>query len=381
MERWNLMLNEAIKEVDKRSQPARSKKADLSNSLKTVKKVFPRPIDNQIYGQRLRFDIPTQYDNLADIFIKITLSSAGNAAPRTELATRVFKQIQIRTKKGTLLQDLRPLYSLTRVDEITKTPTYDYVQNAIDPDTTFDTNTVTMFLPLFTFFAEDIMFNLPTRSMEPLEVYAVVNDSKEAMGLQTDLSATAFEMHCVFYDTHETEGPEFKIGAPVYGLSPPRTLLKTYDTYYEELQTVPAGSTSARMLITNPNPAYVMHIALVDPLSQAMTQIKTIKMTMAGVEVVDLDYRINFSLDTSEVSLVDSSTISYWFSKEKNRSNYSGLIDFSSSLFPTYLDITFDALPEDYQLHVFFEHLTKLTVSNLGEIVRHPVGYLKIVNQ
>jgi hypothetical protein len=379
MQNFQLMKNDLIAAIDKFAVKDRVPLYDLQNTLKTVKKVKPVPSDRSIYNSKMTFSIPRQYNNLAQAFIKCTLTTVGAALPKSELGTRIFKQIVLQTRNGTILQDIRPLYSLTRIDELTDSPTYNYVQNAIDPEGDFEDNSVTLFLPVFSFFSDSPNSFLATRLLEPLELLCYTNISKESMGLETDLTATSFELHLVYHDSPETKAFESKTGADLfYKDSLPSQLVNSYDVFYEDITPVLTGATTVRVLLRNYNPSYVMHMALVDPTTQSMQQIKSFKLIMAGEEVVDMDYRMNFSTYGNEVSVVDMSTLSYWFSKEKCRLSSSGLIEFSDSFFPTYLELTFDALGSEYDLNVFFEHLTNIQVSKTGTLTRQAVGYLKV---
>ncbi len=379
MNNFKLMYNDLINSVESNSVATRPLIPNLSNTMKLTRRVKPTFIGpSTIYNQRLLFQVPREPNGLAQIFIKCTLTCDAEALPKTQLGTRIFDKITIKTRKGTILQNIDKLYTLTRIDELDGSPISSYIQNCIDPDDVFDTNTVSLFVPLFAFFSESSTGFLPTAVLEPLEIECVVNDSKESMGLQEDLTATEYEMHFIYHDKPKEKFIRDDTGfEPYYSEPLPKELHHSFDVFYEDITTIATGATSARVLIRNPNPSYVMHMALVNPATQAMEQIRTFKLVMAGEEVVDMDFRSNFTLYNPEMSITDDSTVSYWFCKEKKRTHSSGLLYFSDAFYPTYLELTFDSLVADYELHVFFEHKTQIHVTKDGELNRQAIGVLK----
>lgn len=342
------------------------KSLDGSNTLKTLIKV---PIttkygSQQIYSKTIEFDIPREYNGLEQMWIKCTLTTAGVANPQTFLGTRIFKEIRIRNKRGDcVLQHIYPEYTYARIDELIGTPVYKHLEDAIEPDQTFNNNTVTLYVPLFSWIAND---NLETGSIEQLVVEAVVNDNKESMGLAADLTATSYELHCRFNDT--------------FGASKlvPRTLVVT-DAFREPDDLVVAtGSTSCKTLFRCPEVVFVSHFTMVSD-TQNLFQIDSLEIDSRGVNIVDLDRRTNYSLaeGINEVAVVQNGPLSYWWSKERSRLSSSGQIYFQESMYPVQCTLNFQPLDSSYKLKVIHEYKAKFIINDLGQISRLSTGFLE----
>lgn len=378
MQDFMLVKNTFFNETRNQGLDARPLPSGLTTKLKTVKSVKAVPLTSGIYGQKLSFQVPRQYDNLSQIFIKMTLSAAGDANPASYLATRVLKNIYVQgAKTGTLLSNIQPLYSLVRYDQLTQTSMQNFLQNCLDPNEDFEANTVTLYLPLFSFFSDSGVSALPTRSLEDLEIIAYTNDDADLMGLADDLTDATFEAFFVYYDTPSTKTFKDNNGDNMlYGTVP--KLIGTYDTYYEEPLAVPTGSTEAKILLRCPEPVFNICFAVKDPITSDFVNITRFKLTMGREDVVDLDTRINFTLSTKdEVSYVDGSVCCYWFSEERNRQINTGLTVFTDSFAPSYLTVYFDETTADSNLYVFYEIRTQIDVNKSGMLTRVPLGSIR----
>lgn len=380
MQNFMLIKNSFVKASKEQGQDKRPIETGLTTKLKTTRRVQPRLLDSNVYGQHVLFQVPKDYQNLSQVFIKMTLSTGGTALPKSQLASRIFKNVIIRSAdSGCLLQDIRPLYTLVRYDELSQTNYQNYLQNAMDPNQVFDANTVTLYLPLFAFFSEHQALYLKTRNMEALEIECITNDSAALMGLSSELTETAFEALFVYYDVPDFNSFKSKTGNELYYEPIPQSIDGTFDCFYEEPVAVSTGATSATMTLRVPDPVYSLHFAVIDPDTQFFVPIDSFVISMAGQNVVEMDTRVNFTLATKdEVGFVDGSVVSYWFSEERSRYTNTGLLALTDSFFPTKLTVNFEATTSDCEFHVFAEVRTKIDISKEGKLTRIPLGSLRL---
>lgn len=368
MQSFSQIKNPLINHIDSISKPDEIEKP-LKNTLKTLVKISnsQRLSTNSLYSSRLLFDLPRgTYDNLAQLYIKCYLST-GNVASTVEsyFATKVFKSISLRTKKGTTIQKLTPQYTQMRLDEIYGTQLYNQMASGIEPSNSkFGSGEETVIVPCFFFFSEDTGSFLNTRPLEALELELIVNSSKSVMGLSEDLTSMSFEIYALFHDTNESNKFD---DLTFTKKTVPRLLQGSYDVFNEDELVCPTGSTSARLLLRCPYPLFALHLCLINSVSSRRT-IKTVKLTVGGNTLIEFDYRMNYVFFGQQRAFVDNGTISLFFSKLKSRSRDSGLITFSKEMFPCYLEITYDTLDTDYTLYAFEEYRSNFLISPEGNI-------------
>lgn len=367
MQNFSQINNSLIKHIDSISK-VDSLEPPLKNSLKTLVKITSSQIlsTNTLYAKRMLFDIPrATYDNLSQMYIKCYLSTGAVASTvESYFATKIFKSISLRTKRGTTLQKITPQYTHMRLDEICTTQLYNQMTAGIEPDQPFVNGEVTVVVPCFFFFSEDDSTFLPTRPLESLELELIVNDSKEAMGMSVNLTSMSFEIFALFHDTNESN----KFDDLTYTKkSVPKLLKGTYDVFNEDQVTCATGTTSARLLLRCPYPTFALHLSLVRADSNRRT-IKTVKLTTGGNTLIEFDYRMNYVFYGEQRAYIDNGTVSLYFSKLKSRFRDSGLIVFNKEMHPCYIDITFDALDTDYIFYAFEEYRSNFLVSPIGEI-------------
>ena len=376
MQNWALMKNSLIKSIDSNSKES-VLEMPLKNSLKTLVKIssFETSNTKDLYSKRVAFNIPrSAYDNLAQLYIKCTLSTGLVASTvETYFATKIFKSIILKTKKGTELQTISPEYSQARIDEVFDTELYTHLAVGLEPDVTFLSGSPTCVIPLFFFFSQDPSVFLKTRSLEQLEVELVVNDSKESMGMSVDLTSLSTEIFALFHDTNESNKFDDHLLTVKSGL--PKTIKGSFNIFKEDSFVCLTGATSARLLLRCPYPLYVLHMNLV-AADTSRALIKTCRITTGGNPLIEFDYRMNYQIYGESKAFVENGTVSLFFSKLKNRSTDSGLITFNKEMFPVYLDITFDALASNFTFNAFEEYRTVFDISETGNIIIPPAELL-----
>ena len=369
METFNNLSNKLIKEIDSIAREPKEP-VPMKNTLKTITKAISSTNfgSQSVYNNTFSVEIPRSFDNLAQVYVKCTLSN-GSVASTAEsyLGTKIFKYIRIRTKNGLVLQTFTPRYLQSRMDQVFDSPIYTYLALGVQPDVAFTIGGAdpTLFVPLFPFFSESELTFLRTMSMEQLEIQFVTNSSKEAMGLSVDLTNITTELHCLYHDQDNSTNKVDRDGYTGDMPHLPRYVKNSYSMFEEDTLTVLSGATSARLLLRCPHPLFSLSAALVDASSNR-AQIKTMKLSFGDRVFLELDYRINYQNYGDNKSFLENGTFTYFFSKLKERAIDSGLITFTEEMFPVYLDITFDALGSNYSLYVFEEYRTYFSIDDRG---------------
>jgi hypothetical protein len=373
MDNFTLMKNKLIESIDKSARMPQ-KDINLKNTLKTIIKRRPTiefGNGNDIYRKKFIYDIPREYDNLAQLFIKCTLSTGDVATtPETLFATKIFETIVLRTKNGTTLQTITPRYTNGRVSETTGTPLYNYLQESIDPSGAAPfAQTEVVYVPLFFFFSEKITTFLNTRNLEQLELECTVAANKENMGMTVALTSATFELYLKYFDVDSSNKFSDQILTKKTGI--PKQLYGSFDIFREQNVINSSTSTSASLLLRCPHPAYVMHLSLVNQNSDRKT-INNVKIKFGASEFLDIDRKMNYDLFEIKHGTLDTEVLSIWFSKMKDRTVDSGLLLMSGSTFPAYLEVEFD--PNDppditeYTLYTMFETRTNFSVNDKGTV-------------
>jgi hypothetical protein len=368
MQSFALIKNALMSEIDRKSQEVKPP-VPMKNTLKTLIKIPSVKIfTSSIYNKKFAFDIPREYDNLSQLYIKCTLSTGSVASTvETYLATRILSNISLQTKQGTVLQKITPAYSHMRIDEIYGSSLYNCIAPSLDPEVSspFLTADPVVFVPLFLFMSESVYTSLSTRSLEPLELECRINSSFAAMGLSADLTSATFELYALYHDENTSSNITDKLYTEKPNIE--RSLYGSYNIFQEDTITILSGQTSGRMLLRCPFPLFALHASL-EAADASRNLIKTMKLTVGGVVILDLDYRINYQNFGTAQSFLETGTTSYFFSKNKERDFDSGLIVFSRSMYPCYLDVTFDTLSSDCTLNIFEEIRTHFDVTEEGII-------------
>ncbi len=367
MESFNLIRNSLMDLIQSKSvepKPHESYKNTLKTTPVAINPTSYFGSSSVIYGRRMEFEIPREYDNLAHMYIKCVLTAESVGQSETYLATKIMKLIKLKSKSGTTIQDIKPVYTTTRLDEIVGTPLYSRIITGVEPLDSFNT-TETIFIPVFVSCSDDISSFFPTRDLEQLILQCEVNDSKEDMGMSQNLSSATFQLICKYHDVNTSN----KISDLSYTDKPGllKTLPNTYNAFYEDGTVCPAGTTSARILLTCPHPSFVLHMVLKNGSSQ-QKQIITARIETNGRIVEELDYRANYEIYSECSAFVDAGTFSRWANKINKRHFDSGLIPFNDHMFPTYVTITFESSDDDYTLYIFEEYRTSFSVSKEGRI-------------
>ena len=309
-------------------------------------------------------DIPREYDNLAQINLKLSLTTdADNSNRSSYWACKIFKEIRLQCKRNkSVLQTIYPEYTLARIYS-SSAEQKAQIEEAIDPVPAFNTLTPasTLYIPLFFWFSESPELFLRTRHLEQLELVLITNDDEASMGLVGNLTINSIEARMRFVE--QREQPEFKGGR-----------ILASDIYREKIQTMAIGDITKEILLQNPYPSYLM-ILLVESTdaSKDRVNVDNFKIKTRGSEWINIDRREDFKLYSSKkINKENTAPYVHQFTRDFKRvPPYADkdLIAFTEEMYPSYLTITtVNALGKTSNLSVLFEHLKMFDVTDNGLI-------------
>lgn len=317
---------------------------------------------SDIYKKRFTFHIPTDYDGLYSMSIKCTLSTAGNNHNANILfGTKIFKYIELRTRRGIVLGKLFPDYLYSKIDQLRGTLLGSNLEYAVNTDNIFDNTTVTVWVPLLFWFSEDISLKLRTRHIEELELYCEVADTKEDMGLAAELTAASYELHMDFLEKRKEEP---FTGGTTYG----------YDVYMEKQQTVANGTTSTVMELSCPYPIFTTTFKLTGANANDMMVNKFEIKTMGRIWKTKYRKNVYDMTGTSNLNnfyMSDGSPLTYKHTNIIDRVDcrkMKDFISFSDSMKPTYCTVEHvdPGVVDGATLSIFHEYLQERTISDKG---------------
>ena len=385
MNSFSRLNNPFINEINRNSVIPKQK-SPIFNTLATRDEVVTKKLSSGIYGVTHEAKLGKNFDNLAQIQLKITVTlSAVTGLPITiepEFAARIFKEIYLETITGKELQKIIPEYSMKRLDELNGTELYSKIQEGIAPDSSFGVVSVaaytqTFYFPLFLFFSEDTINFLNTRKLEELRIRLVSNDSAAAMGLTLGtFTITSMETILLvdYHDTNETSLKDELIYTPKAGIKP---IVNSFNIFEEDVIRLATGQTSARLLLRCPNPLYVTHFALVSTTGSRL-KINSVNTMVLSQNLGTIDDKSNYKLYARGKGYVEAGAYSSWKSVLQDRVQMSGLITYSGSdnMSPTNVILNFDAIPASgtYNIITFSEYLTFFNVDDKGIITEEQAG-------
>lgn len=373
MDRFTLMRNSLIEKTDNEAVESRNVLNPLKNTLKTVIEKKPLRNDTTIYNRKIHFDIPREYNNLAQLYVKCELTWDVSTTPESLLGCKIFKDIILRDKvTRTKLFHIKPEYSVLRTAQLYGTPLFDRISLGAEVGSITGGTPVTIFVPIYCFFSEGVDYFLKTRYLNPMELECIVNESSSDMGvggLSQNLSSAEYSLFCLFFDTNE---PSKLSDLPIINdIYPWKKIKGSYDVFYEDDKTCAIGSNEQTLLLRCPHPTFSINCSLINETSNKKG-INSFELIVGGVTVVSINYKMNYTMFGNEISYLDQPDFSYFISKEKSRSVDSGLLVFNGSMSPAYIKVTYDTITEEengpFILKTFCEYRTDFDVSEKGAI-------------
>lgn len=317
-----------------------------------------------VYGRRFSFDVPRDYNNLSQIYIKATYDVAGDPDPQTALGTRILSLINLRGKaSGSIIATCTPDYSIARLDEIQNTPLYSQISQAVESDKDVsgagDKTGVNVIIPFPAWFNKS-GWELPTRYLEDLELECVTNSSKEAMGILVDITAITFEVIYKYKDN------------VFYDENPFPALMMGYNMYQENSVDVSSGATTAEILVNCPYPVFCSHI-LAKTSTQNFFDVERIEVTAGGVEIMNVDKYTLFNYDESSnnVGISGTGPVPLYWNQDITRDvlENDSYVAFNGSMYPTKIKVYFrEAVGSAGTLSVVSEYKQAYDVNETGVI-------------
>ncbi len=302
------------------------------------------------YSKIINFEIPTEYNNLTQIFVKVTATTTGDNTNHSLYAgCWHFKRMYLQNKMGIRFMTNSANYLSVRTDELAQSPINSLLSNAMEPSPTFNNTTSTFYVPFFAWFSDDVEKTIPTFYTEQLELVCEVADNKEGMGMPSDLTDASYEIICVYQDDVERKQ------------SPLPMSIVSYDIYEEPPILNNGVDGFTRGTLSCNYPVFATH-SIVKDLSQQFSTVTQIEYDLPNEKLVDLDPRIGFSLASNgttlpvDVNIETNSTNSYYFSRyrgnvarsEKN----TDFVTFTGSMWPCTIKVTHAADATKYLYNI-----------------------------
>jgi hypothetical protein len=360
------------------------KTPEKTNSLKTVMTVRgdlqdSATVAGTVYGRTYLFDLEPlrKYNGLQDMFIHIkNIEISGDAltGPIESFASKMIKNILIRTKSGVVLMFYDYIHSIMRIDEASGTSLMSFYNDAIRLCTGGSTDS---YLPIFSWFNHQNRFDL--RDRDPIEVLVTINDFSGYPDFATRTVASFdLDVLCIFHDVPAKAPVRLYEGYDVL-YDPQYTRLGAYDLYYEQFVSfIPSATNdySVSLNLTCPYPAYVMHISA--GAAGSFFGITSWTLDFPSRRISSMDARTNFQIgNLQHFGNEDESVVNYWFTKDVQRTNVSDLLEFSDSLYPSILTVRLLGSTNPVKIYVWFEYISDLAVDSKGQYLRNVTGLFK----
>lgn len=312
----------------------------------------------EVFGRKMIFNVPKQYNNLSQIYIKSTITTTGLANAMPYLGNRIFEHIVVRNKRNTVqLANQTPISCQSRFDALDGTPLRIQLEKATTPDVVWNNNTMSVITPMFAWFSEPSK-ELQTKFIEDIEIECTVSRDYLAMGIDNvALTAASFEIYYKFYDD------------VVDAVYKPKTVMG-YDVYSET--PIANTGTNAKLFMTCPFPIIDSHLAVVSE-NQAFYEIQRVVLRSKGSELIEADRRMLYSFGSErEISVNDGGTMCLFYGQEHNRNKPSDYMTFVKSMYP--VDMTVHYTQNSITactLHVAHEYAQRFEFKPNGDIVKH----------
>lgn len=321
---------------------------------------------SSVYDREYAFKIPMNNGFLMQAYIECTLTCTGdNSLCQDRLGTKVFSSVSLETRSGRkVIQTLTPEYISARIEGLDYTLN-SHVENSVEPDQLFNNNSVVVYVPCFFYFSERKENALNTNALEPIQITAIINSTKESMGLVADLTEVSFRLLCRYFTLFKESQS-----------SVPRNLsILAYDSYKEPIVALSSGATSKKITLTCNMTCFAMHIMITNTNTE-YHPVKNFEMKFENKTINSLNRRVNYEFYNSKNSHnTPSGVYTYWFSLEHNRFNNTMSLPLRH-LNPCSLEVFFDAVPStNYSMTVLFEYWTILNIDGSTGNIERAINY------
>lgn len=353
-------------------QQIRNNYIDLDKNVFTKYiNIYPSTtLGSNVYGKIIRWNIPTEHNNLSQLYIKATVTLTGNGTePQTGLGTRIAKLITLKQKSNqTIIAEVNPQYSMNRLDELDGTRLYEQLSRSVESTTDLSVigvNTGEVIIPIPAWFCHKGN-ELQTRYLGELELELISNDNKESMGLPVDVTSIDYELIIKYYENTFYESCDFP--KDIYGYA-----------MYQNTKSVPSGSTSANILINCPFPVFASHFLCYSE-DQDLYDISRVVLKSSNVTLNDIDKRAMYNYDNdydANISIGGTGSLPMYFNQKPDRKvmENNSYISFSQALYPCIATVYFrSALASDATLSVVSEYKKKFEISREGFITTPLMG-------
>ena len=327
--------------------------------VKVIKQQYSEISNNTLFSKNARFKLNHNYGALKQLFIKCTITTTGpfNAPqPIDPFTPFLLSNISLKTDTSTL-QKITPLYTLARLSQLNGTSLYTKMTNNVTNGTLYQGGiaalgplgaggftSIVLHLPLFFFFSDDANAPLDMHGRKQLYI-EITENSQSGMGLPNNantLQTSFYELISVFEQRES------------YGV--PRPILKSYDIFIEDTQTIAATAASVRFRLRCPYDVFAVSFILLKGVALEQPVILSFKIETPTSTLFDMSYNINYLL--SDDPNIGSNTAGGAVTIPL------GSCRFSQNMSPSFLTLTFAAPTDNCTLYTLSQHRTSLKDTN-----------------
>lgn len=311
---------------------------------RTIKSNLSNPeISSSVYNSKREFIISHTHGDLEQMFVKCILSTSLVATiPKSCLGLKLFKTARLHNGSSTIAV-CTPYSNIARLDLVANEALGRRIDKSVKPIGNFASGNVVLYLPMMFWFSDSYESRLSLNGRKQLYLELITNDSKNAMGLSTDLTTLDCELFCKY--------------SPLKDISMvPRPVISSYSTFQEKPVLLLAGSTEKSFLMTCPYQCFYVHFLIISS-DASRGNITGVKINTPTGELMNIDFNMNYTMSSSD-SFNELSTLSLQFGPRKLEQK--NTIKFSQEMQGTIVTLTYDTLTLDSYIYTTCEHYTKL---------------------
>lgn len=348
---------------------------------------FPVEFTANPHGRKGIFDCEKTIDKMAQTYLLVDYTIQPNATADRKLVApylgfKTFSDIMFGTRATKVdLMTLKPVYNIWQYERLKGYQIYTALEKGMAvPDDFLTTGRCTLKVPLFMFYSESKDSFMPIRNLEDLQL-TFFTASVEDVGMwlydTTDpedpvpislIPLTSLKVSLVqeSFNRAESNLAQFENGTDI---SISKSIKNSYNVFYEDTVLLKAGSTSHSILLRCPFPLPVVVAFIYNQKNRYKINKYSIKVRNSYLDK-DVNLETDYSLYDKFSGYQESMYMNRWMNESREILGGDGLITWSAqdNMSPATLDITYDAMDEDYNLYVFCPIITYHEVSSKGEI-------------
>ncbi len=365
-----------------------------NNALKTKFISNSVAVQAPFYQREVILPIEKTVQDVSQLFLKfdVTTDAFDEGFDADFFAFKLSQDIFFETSQKLNLMHIKPEYHIYKYEQTSSTGLYDQIQkisgmpisfnnlldDAGDP-ALFTSGSCSVIIPLFLFFSMPGGTHISVRNLEQMQIRIIIN-TKEAIGMLNDdplllgINSLSVSLITESYNKERSELNQFQNGPSKIQI--PQSIQNSYNVFYEDVQTLPIGATSCKLLLRCPYPCvnligtiYYQNTRV--PITKYSIKVRNSYIVGGPNENEAIDAATSFDLANPQVAYNSVEYLEHFFNKENYIFSNTGLTTFSGedSYFPTYLTIYFDALITASEFRCFEEYITDHKIDSFRKVI------------